>query len=57
MLGARAAGARIFLAPQTNCNDVRGNIPAGLAVVPVGTLHDAVADLNLINQGKPVPRC
>jgi PDZ domain-containing protein len=57
MLGARAAGATIFLAPQANCNDVRGNVPTGLAVVPVGTLHDAVTNLNLINQGKPVPHC
>ena len=30
MVGARNEGATIFLAPASNCSDVRGNIPPGL---------------------------
>ena len=39
MIAARRAGATVFLAPATNCADVRGNIPKGLNVVKVDSLH------------------
>ena len=42
MAAARAAGATLFLAPQDNCGDVVGHIPAGLDVVPVRTLSGAL---------------
>ncbi len=57
MVGARNDGATIFLAPASNCSDVRGNIPAGLRVVKVSTLSQAVDDLNASKAGKPVPSC
>lgn len=41
MLGAREAGATLFLAPASNCADVAGNVPDGLTVVAVDTLHEA----------------
>ncbi len=57
MVGARDAGATIFLAPAGNCSDTAGAIPAGLRVVKVSTLAGAISDLEAIKAGKPVPSC
>jgi Lon-like protease len=57
MVGARNAGATYFLAPAGNCSDVRGAIPAGLHVVKVSNLSQAVTDLEAIKVNKPVPSC
>ena len=57
MVGARNAGATIFLAPAANCSDVKGAIPAGLRVVKVSTLDQAVTYLDDIKSGQPVPSC
>lgn len=57
MVGARQAGAQVFLAPAANCPDVRGAIPAGLKVVKVATLSQAMSDLEALKQGKSVPSC
>lgn len=57
MIAARDKGATIFLAPARNCDEVQENIPEGLTVVKVSTLHQAVTDLRRIQQGKPVPHC
>jgi PDZ domain-containing protein len=57
MLAARNAGATVFLAPAANCADTAGAIPAGLRVVRVSTLPQAVSDLEDIQVGKPVPSC
>ncbi|MCW2538827.1 MAG: hypothetical protein JWN95_552 [Frankiales bacterium] len=57
MIAARKAGATIFLAPAGNCSDVRGAIPAGLNVVKVASLHEAVTSLQAIQDGKPVSHC
>ena len=57
MVGARDAGATVFLAPASNCSDVKGAIPAGLRVVKVSTLSQAVTYLQDIKAGQPVPSC
>jgi PDZ domain-containing protein len=57
MVGARNAGATVFLAPAANCSDVKGAIPAGLQVVKVSTLSQAVNDLEDLKSGQPVPSC
>jgi PDZ domain-containing protein len=57
MVGARAAGATIFLTPAGNCSDTVGAVPAGLRLVKVSTLSQAIADLEAIKAGKPVPSC
>jgi PDZ domain-containing protein len=57
MLGARRAGATVFLAPAANCNDVRGNVPAGLTVAKVSTLHEAVTALQELAKGGAVAGC
>jgi PDZ domain-containing protein len=50
-------GASVFLAPSGNCGDVSGNIPSGLQVVKVSTLHQAVTDLERTAKKESVPSC
>jgi Lon-like protease len=57
MVGARDAGATIFLAPASNCSDVDGAVPAGLRIVKVSTLTQAVSDLEALKAGRSVPSC
>jgi PDZ domain-containing protein len=57
MVGARDAGATIFLTPASNCSDTTGAVPAGLRLVKVSTLSQAVTYLEDIKAGKPVPSC
>ena len=57
--GARNAGATIFLTPAANCADTKGAVPAGLRLVKVSTLNQAVTYLEALNSGHPdsVPSC
>jgi Lon-like protease len=48
MWGAKSAGAHWFLAPSSNCDEVTGHIPAGLTVLSVTTLDDAMTALAAI---------
>lgn len=57
MVGARSAGATVFLTPAANCSDTTGAVPAGLRLVKVSTLSQAMSDLEAIKAGKPVPSC
>jgi len=57
MVGARNAGATVFLTPAGNCSDTAGAVPAGLKIVKVSTLSQAVSDLEAIKANKPVPSC
>jgi PDZ domain-containing protein len=57
MVGARSAGATIFLTPAGNCSDTVGAVPAGLRLVKVSTLTQAIADLEAIKAGRSVPSC
>jgi Lon-like protease len=57
MAGARSAGATIFLTPAANCPNTTGAVPSGLRLVKVGSLADAVRDLQAINKGQPTPSC
>jgi PDZ domain-containing protein len=57
MVGARDAGATVFLTPAANCPDTLGAVPAGLRVVKVSTLSQAVSDLEALKAGKSVPSC
>ncbi|WP_233255693.1 YlbL family protein [Naasia lichenicola] len=51
LYGARDAGATIFLAPESNCDEVVGHIPAGLSVYAVGTLQDSIDVLDTLGDG------
>ncbi len=57
MAAARAAGATVFLTPASNCADTRGAVPAGLRLVKVSTLRGAIAALQALKAGRPVPSC
>ena len=57
MVGARAAGATVFLTPAANCPDTAGAVPAGLKLVKVSTLRGAVSALEALRKGQPVPSC
>jgi Lon-like protease len=57
MVGARNAGATIFLTPASNCADTKGAVPAGLRLVKVSTLNQAVTDLEALQAGGSVPSC
>ena len=59
MHGALRDGARWFLAPVTNCDEVVGAIPRGLNVVAVSTLHEAREAVIAIGngQGNTLPTC
>jgi PDZ domain-containing protein len=56
-IGARDAGATVFLAPASNCAEAKANQPAGLELVKVNTLDDAVNALADIREGKTPPLC
>jgi Lon-like protease len=57
MAGARQAGATIFLTPAANCSNTTGAVPAGLRLVKVSSLAQAVSELQAIRQGQPAPSC
>ena len=57
MAAARSAGATFFLTPSANCANTAGAVPAGLHLVKVSTLSQAVSDLEAIKAGKSVPSC
>ena len=57
MIGAREAGATVFLTPAANCADTAGAVPAGLEIVKVSTLSQAITDLELIKAGQRPPSC
>lgn len=60
MVGASKDGAEVFLAPAGNCNDVVGNVPAGLDVYSVETLDDAVDVVETAGSGgdtSQLPTC
>ena len=57
MVAARSAGATIFLTPAANCVNTAGAVPAGLRLVKVATLSQAVDDLEAIKAGKSAPSC
>ena len=57
MVAARDAGATIFLTPAANCPDTKGAVPAGLRLVKVSTLAQAVTYLEAIDAGQQVPSC
>lgn len=56
--GADRDGATVFLVPQDNCTDI-GDLRTSVLLVKVGTLKDAIAALQLINEGNTaeVPTC
>ncbi|MFF2351586.1 S16 family serine protease [Kitasatospora sp. NPDC058115] len=50
-------GATVFLLPKDECADAKVNTPAGLRLVPVGTLAESVSALEALHAGGPVATC
>ncbi|MBP3222582.1 MAG: pdz/dhr/glgf protein [Actinomycetaceae bacterium] len=50
MQGAKNEGARYFIAPALNCDDVVGNVPSGLSVYAVHTLDQAIYTVRSIGR-------
>ena len=59
MIGARKAGATVFLAPGENCDEIGQLTPKGLKVVPVSSIDQAVRVLKQLNLDSQavVPTC
>lgn len=57
MAAAAHAGAQLFIAPASNCEDLVGAEPSGLPVVPVSTLADAVDAIGRWQAGEALPVC
>jgi PDZ domain-containing protein len=61
LYGAQRAGARIFLAPASNCADIAaGSVPDELDIYAVSTLADSLYVLNTLTSGagtSMLPRC
>ncbi|GEB52865.1 MULTISPECIES: S16 family serine protease [Streptomyces] len=56
MQAARRDGARVFLLPAEQCGEA-GEAPAGLRVVPVTSLSDALTALTHLRKGTTLPHC
>ncbi|HEY9425195.1 MAG TPA: ATP-dependent serine peptidase containing a PDZ domain protein, partial [Microterricola sp.] len=60
MFGAQGEGADWFLAPQSNCDEVVGHVPAGLNVFAVETLEQALTAIETVSAGgdtSELPSC
>jgi Lon-like protease len=57
LIGARNAGAVLFLAPAGNCDEVIGHVPDGLTVAAVETLDEAMDAIAAFNSGAQVTTC
>ncbi|MER5882859.1 S16 family serine protease [Streptomyces sp. NPDC001941] len=50
-------GAKVFLVPAGQCAEAGAEVPAGMKLVPVGTLQEAVKVLKALKSGGSVPSC
>lgn len=57
MIRARQAGASVFLVPAGNCAEASQRVPAGLRLVRVNTLADAIHALDEIRVGQQPAGC
>jgi PDZ domain-containing protein len=57
MIAARRAGATVFLVPAANCEEAAQDPPAGLRLIRVGTVTDAVNGLTALNEGRVPTGC
>ncbi|WP_067501684.1 PDZ domain-containing protein [Actinoplanes sp. TFC3] len=57
LLGAKAAGAQIFLVPAGNCAEAAQNAVPGLPMAKVATVDDALAALDTFTKGGQPASC
>jgi Lon-like protease len=56
-IGARDAGATVFLTPAANCSEAKSQVPSGLELVKVSTLKDALNALAELRAGRTPAGC
>jgi PDZ domain-containing protein len=57
MRAAHDAGATVFLVPDENCTEAAATAPAGLQLIRVTGLGDAVTQLEALDGGAPPRSC
>ena len=57
MIAAQRAGATVFLVPAANCLEASQHPVAGLQLIKVNALSDAVDSLTKLKAHQPVPSC
>ncbi|WP_236795348.1 PDZ domain-containing protein [Amycolatopsis sp. GM8] len=57
VVGAREAGATVFLTPESNCAEAEAAVPDGMKLVKVTNLDSALAALDDLKAGRPGPSC
>ena len=57
LVGAKAAGAKVFLVPADNCAEALRNPQPGLPLLKVGTLDEALTALETLRAGGQPTRC
>lgn len=57
LIAARAKGAVVFLVPEANCAEALTRAPAGLELVEVATLSDALTGLQAVRAGTTPVLC
>ncbi|MFI0792252.1 PDZ domain-containing protein [Micromonospora rubida] len=57
LVGAKKAGAKVFLVPEANCAEAVRNLQPGLPLLKVGTLDDALTALTALREGGEPTRC
>lgn len=58
LVGAKKAGAKVFLTPEGNCHDAVKTVPKGLRLIKASTLHEALGALRALRDGNGnIPAC
>ncbi|MFC7549470.1 PDZ domain-containing protein [Plantactinospora sp. GCM10030261] len=57
LVGAKRAGAKVFLVPADNCAEATANPQSGLALLRIGTLDEALDALETLRAGGQPTRC
>ncbi|MEV4758234.1 PDZ domain-containing protein [Micromonospora sp. NPDC049559] len=57
LVGAKHAGAKVFLVPADNCAEAVRNPQPGLPMIKIATLDDALSALDTLRAGGQPPRC
>ncbi|WP_433344556.1 YlbL family protein [Micromonospora sp. CA-111912] len=57
LVGAKQAGAKVFLVPEANCAEAVRNPQPGLPLLKVGTIDDALTALAALREGGEPTRC
>ena len=55
MLGAKQAGAELFLVPEKNCQEAIDRIPSNMTVVSVRDLAEALSKIEMFANGEQLP--